>query len=99
MTEVYFEADADRYILSARGHATGSVAVCAAISGLVYALAGYLACREDAREYRQVLEEAHAYLEYGGGEAVEAAFQMALVGLLQIEKQYPELVKVEIAEK
>ena len=42
MTKVYAERDGNRCILSAQGHAIGSEQVCAAVSGLLYALAGYL---------------------------------------------------------
>lgn len=42
MTQVYAERDGQRCILSAQGHATGSVEACAAVSGILYALAGYV---------------------------------------------------------
>ena len=41
MTKVRAMRRGDHYAVHARGHATGSPQVCAAISGLLYALAGY----------------------------------------------------------
>ena len=41
MTTVYAERDGTRYTLFANGHATGHPEVCAAISGILYALGGY----------------------------------------------------------
>ena len=42
MPQVYAERDGQRCILSAQGHATGSVEACAAVSGILSALAGYV---------------------------------------------------------
>ncbi|MBQ8004490.1 MAG: ribosomal-processing cysteine protease Prp [Oscillospiraceae bacterium] len=42
MTKLKFFAENGRFRIVAEGHATGSPAVCAAISGIMYALAGYL---------------------------------------------------------
>ena len=99
MTRVYIEMDAPHYTLSAQGHATGSVEVCAAVSGLLYALAGYLACSERAARRRHVMAPARACLEYDGDETVEAAYDMAAMGLHQLQRAYPELVRVTIREK
>ena len=94
MTKIKFEADGDRYILSARGHATGSVEVCAAISGILYALAGYL-CYAEATEHERRMESADVLLDYSGPERVEAAYAMAMIGLELLEGEYPELIRVE----
>lgn len=42
MTNVTVRQENDRYEITARGHATGSVGGCAYISGILYSLAGYL---------------------------------------------------------
>lgn len=46
MTRVYLERDGNLYTLSAQGHATGSVEVCAAVSALIQTLRCYLMGRE-----------------------------------------------------
>ena len=73
MTKVYAEKDKDRYQISARGHATGSPEVCAAVSGDVA-------------------------IDFRGGERAEAVFDMAVIGLLQIEQSCPEYIHVETME-
>lgn len=98
MTKIYTETDGDRHILSAKGHATGSVEVCAAISGILYALAGYLTLEESAKVNRHHMESANVLLDYSGGDRVESAYSMAMVGLLQLRDAYPELVEVKISE-
>lgn len=102
MTWVYAELAEGRYHLSARGHATGSEQGCAFISGILYALAGYLVNAEaegHARIGRLKLEPGDVAIRAEGDGRVGAAFDMAVIGLRQLEKQHPELVRVEIAEK
>ena len=90
--------------LTAVGHATGSGpttgsgGVCAAVSGLVYALGGYLKNleRAGAVELRTfLLESGCAELE-ATGDAARAPFEMAAVGLLQIAASYPEQARAEV---
>lgn len=94
MTKVYYEAQGDRCLLSVRGHAVGSEAVCAAVSGLVYALAGYLVNCEGVLLYNKVLDSGQALLHFRGEEGAQAAFQMAVIGLAQIAKAHPAQVEV-----
>ncbi len=98
MTQVYFEQDGPRRILSAKGHATGSEIVCAAISGILYALAGYLRNAEGwgkAEVFTCSMESGDVILDAVGGAGVDAAFEVAVIGLLQIGSAYPELLRVE----
>ena len=98
MTKVYAECSGNRCILSAKGPATGSVEVCAAVSGILYALAGYLtnAVRERYIEfYENRMEEADVMLDFNGDECTAAAFEMAVIGLAQIGQQHPEFLCVE----
>lgn len=83
--------------LTAAGHATGSPAVCAAISGLVFALAGYLKNLERAGEVKVGalrLEPGDARVE-ASGDAARQPFDMAAVGLMQLAAQYPEFVQIK----
>ncbi len=102
MTRIYAGQQGKRCILTARGHATGSVAVCAAISGIVYALAGYLVNAQAEKRVEiltQRLESGDAALEFLADAGAAEAFSMAVIGLLQIQKAHPELVLVEGREK
>ncbi len=87
--------------VTATGHAEGSAQVCAAVSGLMYALAGYLLNakrRGLARVEELRLDSGDARLEWLGKPRTEAAFDMAAVGLEQLAKGNPQCVRVEVTE-
>lgn len=97
MTTITIRQNGDRFRLTAVGHATGGPEVCAAVSALVYALAGSLKNLERSGAatlgaFR--LESGAADLE-ARGEAARDLFAMAAVGLMQIEAGYPGRVRVE----
>lgn len=87
-----------RCLLVAEGHATGSERVCAAISGIIYALAGFLANERAEVDEMQVpvLGDGMARLSCEGSERVCAAYQMAAIGLAQIAKEHPNFIEVYI---
>lgn len=97
MIRVELEKMEEMYLLSAQGHATGSVPVCAAVSSMVCALARWL-------EKRKVLDRAahlapgEAWLWCRRGEAVDVAFDLALTGLRQLARKYPDLIRVEVSQ-
>lgn len=98
MTRIYAEMDGPRCTLSAQGHATGSVEACAAISGILYALAGYVTNAKQERYiefYTWMVESGKVLLDFNGDEGTTAAFEMAVIGLLQIAKAHPEQVCME----
>lgn len=73
------------------------VQACAYLSGILYSLAGYLAnaqARGEARVVCSRLESGDALLCFRGDEGVRGAYEMALIGLKQLEKACPELVRV-----
>lgn len=100
MTSVYCEKDGNRYIISARGHASGSPEVCAAISGIMYALLGYVKNAQDESTiaYSDRVYSGDVAIEFRGGENARAVYDMAVIGLLQIEKSHPEYIRVERME-
>ena len=94
VTAVYGRSE-NRFSLHMTGHATGSSAVCAACSAIVYTLLGWL---ENSPEHAhigsaQACSGAFSLDAAGDGQA-GAVFDAALLGLMQIEAQYPELVRV-----
>lgn len=105
MTNVYVERDGNRYLISADGHA-GDRDVCNMITGIMYAFAGYVENMEAAGEaaifnavYPQSTEEAaelngKMLFEVSGDERVEAAYDMAVIGLVQLAASFPENVSV-----
>lgn len=102
MTSVYAQRSGNRCILSAQGHATGSPEVCAAVSGILYALAGYLAnaIRERYIEfYGNRMESGNVLLDFNGDDCTAVAFEMAVVGLQQIAQEHPKFLRVEYQEE
>ncbi len=100
MTKIQLAQAGGRYRLTARGHATGSEKVCAGISAIVYALAGWLANAEKtgaAYVESLRLDSADVEIIFSGGSEAEAVFLMAEVGLLQIQLQYSEFLRVNTA--
>ena len=83
------------------GHADyddhGKDIVCAGCSGVVYALIGFLHNQEEADARLTTSVESGETLIFWRGEgiAVEAAFQMAVIGLGQIAQRYPDHVAVD----
>ncbi len=94
MTRVSIEHDGDRYRLSARGHAAGSVEGCAFISGILYSLAGYLANEEEILLDKRRMEPGDVELRFRGGTRAEAAYEMAVIGLKQLERSFPDVIQV-----
>lgn len=97
MTNVTIQSDGGRFRLSAAGHATGSKEVCAAVSAIVYALAGYLKNLEKsgAVELRSFMLESGAAEIEAEGEAARAPFGVTAVGLMQVAARYPGQVCVK----
>ncbi len=97
MTRATAKKDGDRYKLLIRNHATGSPEVCAAVSGIAFALAGYLEnARDVLTELDYTLSEANADFRFSGGKEAETAWNMAVIGLKQIEASNPEYFCEEI---
>lgn len=74
------------------------------ISGLVCTLAGWmrnLPPEECSIERLEVSADrpGYALIEVQGGKPVQMGFDFVLLGLLQLQKQFPDLVTVDFAEK
>ena len=85
----------DRFLLTVNGHAgysrSGDDIICAAVSGIVYALVGYLA-NECEGVRISALRQGLASVECGSDG--DAAMRMAYIGLLQLAITYPDFVRV-----
>lgn len=90
MTRISTAVKGNRFTIRAVGHATGSVEVCAGVSAILYALAGYL-INAPVKVHALRLESGEALLDFeGGGEA----FQMAVIGLAQMGERFPGYLQV-----
>lgn len=91
MTEVRLRQE-DGYELTAKGHATGSTEVCAAISCLLYSAAGWLRNHGEADVVE--LESGDVTLRWHGGERAAALYELLEIGFLQLELSAKEYIKV-----
>ncbi len=94
MTTATYHNDENRHFLHVKGHATGSPQVCAGVSAIVYALAGWLANFGDRERDTVILESGEAFFSVDGPkESVKTAFDMAIIGFLQIAKTHPDYLR------
>ncbi len=98
MTEIYLKRRGNLYTVRAKGHAVERADVCAAISTLLYTLAGYLANCPEVLLRKQRLLPGDAAVEFGGGKAARMAFDMITVGFLQLEQAAPGALRVTVRE-
>ena len=91
-----------RYEIKVRGHATGSVEVCAAISALCYTLAGWLDVHSDLCDNKHItLKDANADITFevipsADTDKLDTAYEMFLCGMEMIAKSYPEFLQFEV---
>lgn len=100
MTDVIYVHDGARYMISAEGHA-GDTESCNYINGILWALAGYVSNAEAHRDAQSVTletESGHMEVSCTGNDLVGAAYEMALIGLLQLEKARPEAISISVVD-
>lgn len=85
-----------KHSICAQGHAEGSPEVCAAITCLLYSLGGYLVNYDPVLISNWKMESGDVQLECERTQGVDAAFAMTAIGLLQLEKQYPQYIHVKM---
>lgn len=101
MIRAYFIENRDELELTIDGHAGyaehGSDIVCAACSGITYALLAYLEEHGDETEdiAGPVVESGCFYVSCKGTNNIRAAFHMAALGLRKIASQYPDHVTIQ----
>lgn len=96
MTKATYYNDDTWHYLHVKDHATGSPQVCAGVSAIVYALAGWLANFGDQEQDTVLLDSGEAFFSVDSGlEGTKAAFDLAIIGLLQIAKTHPDHLRVE----
>ena len=93
MTEVRYSKREDRHYLCAEGHAKGSQDVCAAVSALIYTLAGYLVNTDAWSEID--LDEAYAEIVFDSNDPkLDAVWEMSVFGLKQLQHTFGDYVRV-----
>ena len=100
MISVHYRRDGNSHLLTMDGHADydghGSDIVCAGASAIVCALLGWLENNSD--DFECCDEDVHSgslrlYCE--GGERTATAFEMMIIGLLQIEDSYKDHIEIQ----
>lgn len=91
MTRIKARYGRDGYSIVSVGHA-GSEQTCTAISAILGALAGWV--ENNSGSY--TLEKGNARIEFPKYDGADGAMDMAVIGLLQVQKAAPDEVKVEI---
>ncbi len=100
MIRAHYAEGEDSYELSIDGHAGyaehGKDIVCAACSGITYALLAYLEqYSEEVTDVQgPVVVSGRFYISCKGTERIATAFHMALLGLRKIGSQYPDHVSI-----
>lgn len=90
-----------KHELCINGHAGyaeyGKDIVCSGVSAIVYALLGWIEHHEDELTELEdvIVEDGQVYIACAGNDRVNTAFQVAVTGLVQIARQYPDCVEIE----
>ncbi len=99
MTRVELTRRGDVYRVYCSGHAAGSPEICAAVSCLVYSLAGWTRLAP-VRRLRERLESGEAELVFHARECpaeARGAFELVRAGFMQLESLEPEMISVREA--
>lgn len=93
-------SDTDSLMLRVSGHAgyaeRGKDIICAGVTAIVFALLGYLVNIDGTLQYET--EESTGYVcivSNSVDKRVESAFEMALVGLMQLEREHPKYIDLK----
>lgn len=101
MIQVTYAQNGNHHQLSITGHAgysqRGNDIVCAGVSAIAYTLLGFLEnSRDDVEELASATASGELSVSCTGGVRAGMAFEMALIGLMQIANQYHDNVKIHI---
>lgn len=103
MTKIEITKADPRYSILFDGHATGSAEVCAGISALMYSLEGYLRNHEQDLflHSAKIDDPGWGYISFeleDPSNFVRGAFDLVVVGLMQIAASYPDFCEVKLNE-
>ena len=95
MVDVTLTKGNGEYKVISKGHATGSVEVCAAVSALLYTLVAYVDSLEGAHFRNVKLADGDAEVEIVGG---KHAFDMFSCGINLLARDYSDFLSVNWAK-
>lgn len=98
MIEAEFRKKGNCFSVKLTGHAgaapKGRDIVCAAVSGIIYALSAMLEKTEDIEIIENVIESGYARIKFSGDKKAEGAYLMAYRGLEYLADAYPRLIRI-----
>lgn len=98
MIDIAIDVDDDIFYYDSCGHANydpGRDIVCAAVSGLEYALIGYVLNTMKCQPARMTTGRGRTSIKvYGSREDLLAVWEMTTIGMLQLAMAYPDHVRV-----
>ncbi len=102
MIRAYYTLNSKGHKLRITGHADydncGRDIVCAAVSSLSFALLGFLENNaNETSDYCYQTDSGYLTIVSCAGGKVDAAFEMAVIGLMQIANKYPDNLKINIS--
>lgn len=102
MIHAYYTLNSKGHKLRITGHADydtgGRDIVCAAVSSLSFALLGFLENNaSETSDYCHQTESGYLTIVSCESPKVNAAFEMAVIGLMQIANKYPDNLKIDIS--
>ena len=101
MIRVYYTRGEGKHELNINGHAGyaeyGRDIICAGVSAITFALLGWMEHNEE--EITQLdelmVEDGQVFIACAGTNNLNTAFQVAIMGLIQIARAHPEYVSIE----
>ncbi len=95
MVDITIERRGDRYAITQDGHADGNPELCAAVSSLIFAIAGWAHNAEGVSIDTETLEPGCSRLVFTGpGCSCDSVFLLATVGFLQLQKLDNSAIRV-----
>lgn len=101
MIRVYYARGEGEHELTINGHAGyaeyGKDIVCAGVSAITYALLAWMEHnQEEITQFDELMvEDGQVYITCAGSDKLTTAFQVALMGLIEIARAHPEYVDIE----
>jgi len=101
MIKAEYSRNGHEHILLVRGHAgyskRGTDIVCAAVSGIVYSLLGWLENNSEYTDYVNAeVDDGNVKITCIGGVRAAVALEVTAIGLEQIADRYPDYVDIII---
>lgn len=100
MIRVYYTRDEGEHVLTINGHAGyaeyGKDIICAGVSAIAFALLSWMEHNEEeVTDFDEVIvEEGQVFITCSGTDKLATAFQVALMGLIEISRAHPEYVDI-----